>query len=120
MNDTQTQKPAEERLLRVNEVALRLNLSLSAVYQLVESGRLPSHCVGMRKGIRIAESDLLAYVERCRSTRRQAPAPAPKKNGSPFKHLDGERLRDAWRRQGVPSGPPGERSARSSGSSCDP
>lgn len=120
MNETRTEQPAEERFLRVNEVAQRLSLSLSTVYQLIENGRLPSHCVGMRKGIRVAESELLAYLERCRSARRQAPAPAPKKNGVPFKHLDGDRLRDAWRRQGVPFDPPGERNARSSGSSCDP
>lgn len=115
MNDTQLRKPAEERLLRVNEVALRLNLSLSTVYQLIESGRLPSHCVGMRKGIRVAESDLLAYVEQCRSARRQRPAPAPKKNGAPFKHLNGERLLDAWRRQGVRAGRPDAGNAPSSG-----
>lgn len=115
MNDIRTQRPAEERLLRVNEVAQRLNLSLSTVYQLVESGRLTSHCVGMRKGIRVAESDLLAYVEQCRSARRQRPAPAPKKNGSPFKHLDAERLLDAWRRQGVRAGRPNADNAPSSG-----
>lgn len=120
MNDIRAEQPTDEKLLRVNEVALRLNLSLSTVYQLIESGLLPSACVGTRKGIRVSESDLLAYVERRRSARRQSPAPAPKRNGSPFKHLDGERLRDAWRRQGVPFDPPGERSARSSGSSCDP
>lgn len=115
MNDTQIQNPTDERFLRVNEVAQRLNLSLSTVYQLIESGRLPSHCVGMRKGIRVAESDLLAYVEWCRSARRQAPAPAPKKNGSPFKHLDAERLLDAWRRQGVRADRPNAGSAQSSG-----
>ena len=120
MSDTRPENVAEERFLRVSEVAVRLSLSLSTVYQLIESGRLPSHCVGLRKGIRVAESDLLAYLERCRSARRQAPAAAPKKSGSPFRHLDGERLRSAWRRQGVPFDPPDARNARSSGSSYDP
>ena len=115
MNDAPPPKIPGERLLRVNEVGDRLNLSLSAVYQLIESGRLPSHCVGMRKGIRVAESDLLAYVEQCRSARRQAPASAPRKNGAPFKHLDAERLLDAWRRQGVRADRPNAGSAQSSG-----
>lgn len=115
MNDTRTEQPAEERFLRVYEVAQRLNLSLSTVYQLVESGRLPSHNVGLKKGIRVAESDLLSYVERCRSARRQAPAPALAKNGAPFKHLNGERLLDAWRRQGVRAGRPNAGNAPSSG-----
>lgn len=115
MNDAPLPKASGERLLRVSEVADRLNLSLSTVYQLIESGRLPSHCVGMRKGIRVAESDMLAYVERCRSVRRQAPAPAPKKNGSPFRHLDAERLLDAWRRQGVRADRPDAGNAPSSG-----
>jgi len=115
MNDTQPQHAAEDAFLRVSEVATRLNLSLSTVYQLIETGRLPSHCVGMRKGIRVAESDLLTYVEQCRSARRQTPAPAPAKNGSPFKHLDAERLRDAWRRQGVRADRPNAGNAPSSG-----
>ena len=115
MNDPRPENVAEDRFLRVSEVADRLNLSLSTVYQLIESGRLPSHCLGLRKGIRVAESDLHTYVERCRSARRQAPAPAPAKNGSPFKHLDAERLLDAWRRQGVRADRPNAGSAQSSG-----
>ena len=115
MSDPHTQQADHESLLRVNQVARRLNLSLSTVYQLIESGRLPSHNVGMRKGIRVAESDLLAYVEQCRSVRRQIPATVPTKNGSPFKHLDADRLLDAWRRQGVHVDRPGAGSAPSSG-----
>ena len=105
-----------QALLRVSEVAQRLNCSLSTVYLLIETGSLPSHCVGLRKGIRVSESDLREYLERRRTTRRQRPAPAPKQAGEAFKHLDGERLRAAWRRQGVPFAPPDERSARSSSS----
>lgn len=102
-------------MLRASEVAVRLNCSLSTVYQLIESGRLPSHHVGMRKGIRVTEADLQAYVDRCRSVRRQAPAAPQMKNGSPFKHLDGERLLDAWHRQGVRADRPNAGSAPSSG-----
>jgi len=115
MDASRVERSGEDKLLRVSQVAQRLNLSLSTVYQLIESGRLPSHQVGMRKGIRIAESALLAYVEGCRSVRRQTPAPPPAKNGSPFKHLDAERLRDAWRRQGVRADLPNADNAPSSG-----
>lgn len=107
-------------MLRVREVAARLALSLSAVYQLIETGRLKSHCVGMRKGIRVMEDDLAAYLENTRRRAQDAPPPAAKKSGSPFKHLNGERLRAAWRRQGVRSLPIGADNAPSSASSCVP
>lgn len=101
-------------MLRVREVADRLNCSLSTVYVLIETGRLPSHNVGLRKGIRVSEDDLHDYLEQCRTADRPRPAPARRQTSGLFKHLDGERLQDAWRRQGVPSGPPGARSAQSS------
>lgn len=85
-------------MLRVKEVASRLALSLSSVYQLIESGRLKSHCVAMKKGIRILEEDLSAFLESCRRSQGLLPATStPKKSGTPFKHLNGERLRAAWR-----------------------
>lgn len=115
MNDRQPLQATGEKLLRVSEVATRLNLSLSTVYQLIETGRLPSHNVGMRKGIRVSEAALLAYVEECRSVRQLTPASPPAKNGSPFRHLDAERLRDAWHRQGVRADRPNAGSAPSSG-----
>lgn len=102
-------------MLRVSEVAKRLALSLSSVYQLIESGRLKSHCVAMRKGIRVMEDDLAAFLDGCRRSKSASvPAPAEKKSGAPFKHLNGERLRAAWRRQGVRSLPTSANSARSS------
>lgn len=103
-------------MLRVKEVAARLGCSLSTAYQLIDSGRLPSHHVGMRKGIRVSEDDLHAYLERCRTQNGPKPAPLPKATGGRFKHLDGERLRDAWRRQGVPFDRTNANSAPSSGS----
>ena len=101
-------------MLRVSQVAQRLNCSLSMVYQLIESGRLPSHNVGLKKAIRVSEDDLREYIERRRTAGRQRPAPASKPTGNPFRHLDGERLRAAWRRQGVPFDPPNGDNARSS------
>lgn len=106
----------QAKMLRVSEVASRLNCSLSTVYQLIETGQLPSHNVGLKKVIRVSEDDLREFIERRRTAGRQRPAPAQKPTGNPFKHLDGERLRAAWRRQGVPFDPPDERSAPSSAS----
>lgn len=108
-------------MLRVTEVAKRLALSLSSVYQLIESGRLKSHCVAMRKGIRVMEEDLAAFLEGCRRRKpASVPASPEKKSGTPFKHLNGERLRAAWQRRGVRSLPTGADNAPSSASSCAP
>lgn len=50
-------------LLTVKDVAARLNVSLSCVYQLVEAGRLPHHRIGLGRGaIRCSESDLSEYL----------------------------------------------------------
>ncbi len=103
-------------MLRVKEVAARLGCSLSTAYQLIESGRLPSHQVGMRKGIRVSEDDLRAYLDRCRSQKEPKPAPMSQATSGRFKHLDGERLRAAWRQQGVPFDRTSAGSALSSGS----
>ena len=103
-------------MLRVKEVAARLGCSLSTAYQLIDSGRLLSHQVGMRKGIRVSEEDLRAYLEQCRTVMRAKPVPTQRVAGTKFRHLDGERLRAAWRRQGVLSDRRGADSARSSAS----
>lgn len=88
-------------MLRVRDVAARLNCSLSTVYQLIGIGRIPSHQIGLSRAIRISEEDLQIYLEQSRAVRRRVPAAAPAQSGAPFRHLDGERLRAAWRRQGV-------------------
>ena len=103
-------------MLRVKDVAARLGCSLSTAYQLIESGRLPSHQIGMRKGIRVSEDDLGAYLDKCRAAKGSKPATEPKAVGGKFRHLNGERLRAAWRRQGVLSDRTGADSALSSGS----
>jgi excisionase family DNA binding protein len=51
-------------MLTVVEVAVRLRISRTCVYQLVDSRRLGSHRIGVGRGtIRISEEDLAAYVE---------------------------------------------------------
>lgn len=60
--------------LTVIEVAERLSICRAAAYQLVESGKLAHHRIGVGRGvIRASEEDLTAYLESC----RRAPAEKP-------------------------------------------
>jgi excisionase family DNA binding protein len=93
-------------MLRVRDVALRLNISLSKAYELINQGRI-THC-RFEGAIRVAEDDLEDYIARCKKgrgprseERKRSPRP-----GTAFKHLDGDRLLAAWRRQGVGFDPP--------------
>ena len=54
-------------MLKISEVAARLNLSESSVYELVEAGKIVVHRFGKCRGaIRISEDDLRTYIESCR------------------------------------------------------
>ena len=56
-------------MLTVLEVAARLGISRTSLYQLIKSKQLPSHRFGERRGvIRISEEDLAAFIESCRDT----------------------------------------------------
>ncbi len=56
-------------LLTVAEVAARLRLSRTFVYQLINSGRLKACRFGVKGGaIRVLEEDLTAYTEDSRET----------------------------------------------------
>ncbi len=65
-------------LLTVKDVATRLNVSQSCIYQLVESGRICHHRIGLGRGaIRFTEDDLAGYLEQSReleSSRRGIPS----------------------------------------------
>ena len=51
-------------MLTVKEVAQRLNVSPSCIYQLVESGKLPHHRIGLGRGaIRFSDNDVAEYLE---------------------------------------------------------
>jgi excisionase family DNA binding protein len=50
-------------MLKINQVAARLNCSVRTVYQLVESKRLPHYRC---PGIRISEDQLNEYLSSCR------------------------------------------------------
>jgi len=54
-------------LLTVKEVAMRLKMSPSLVYRLIEHGKLCCHRVGSGRGrIRISENDLDVFLSKCR------------------------------------------------------
>lgn len=67
-------------LLKPKQVSDRLNVSLSTVYGLVESGRLGCHRIGQGRGaIRVSEDDLRAYLQSCHSGVPAATAPRPRR-----------------------------------------
>jgi excisionase family DNA binding protein len=60
-------------MLKVAQVAERLNCSVTTVYQLIQSGKLAHHRC---PGIRVSEEQLCAYLEK---TRREGEPAAPRK-----------------------------------------
>jgi excisionase family DNA binding protein len=78
-------------LLKLKDVAKLLDCSLSNVYSLVSEGKLPVHKVGLKKGLRVDEGDLLAYLHKVRSEGVEQPVVAPPVKPRPklnLKHLD--------------------------------
>lgn len=70
----------ETIFLTPRDIAQRLKLSLTAVYALCDSGAIPCHRVGVKRGRRrIREQDFVAYLER---TRIGPPVTFPSRNGS--------------------------------------
>lgn len=85
-------------MLRVSQVANRLNCSVSTVYSLIESGLLSHYRC---PGVRVSEEQLLAYVE---STKREAiPVTSRTARTRPtqVKYLNADRLAEAWKQQGI-------------------
>lgn len=99
---------------KVKQAAEQLNVAPSTIYTMCQQGLLPHVRIGVGRGtIRIAEQDLAQFLEGAKASVPTTPPVRPKSGGGPFKHLDGERLRHAWRQQGVGDRPPNERNARS-------
>ena len=73
-------------MLRVKQVAERLNLSLSKVYQLIDGCRLPHHRFG--GAIRISEEQMAAFLEETehRTSERSTEERRPKARGT-LRHL---------------------------------
>ena len=89
----------------MKQVAERLNVSPSTVYDLAASGKLSCHRIGSRgRGtLRFTEAQVEAYLA---STLQQSDispsASAPTSSGQPaepFSELDTARLAKAWRRR---------------------
>lgn len=54
--------------LKVSEVAVRLNISERAVYDLIAARELESSRFGGRKGVRVHEDSLIAYQQASRQS----------------------------------------------------
>jgi excisionase family DNA binding protein len=88
-------------MLRLSQVAERLNCSVANCYSLIAANKLPAVSVGAGgKGLRVTEEDLQAFIEAGRHGRRPEPIDNRLKP-TPFKNLNVDRLAKAWRRQGV-------------------
>jgi excisionase family DNA binding protein len=76
-------------MLTVRDVASELSVSATCVYQLIASGKLPCHRIGIGRGaIRVSEVDLAAFLDGC----REIPTPllmgrTTRTSSKPFKHL---------------------------------
>ena len=80
-------KQTSNDLLTVSQVAERLAVSSSLVYQLIESGRLGHHRIGNGRGtLRVGQADLEAYLSACHSIQKptQPVVRRPKKR---LKHI---------------------------------
>ena len=75
-------------MLRVKQVAERLNLSESKVYELVDQGKLGHH--RMDGAIRVSEEQIAEYLA---GTRREPAAPRERKTTGPRLKLTHVRLR---------------------------
>ena len=69
------------KLLRVAELAERLNCSVSTAYALVENGKIGHHRC---PGVRVSEEQLAAYLEK---TKREREEPNPAKRKPPRTQL---------------------------------
>jgi excisionase family DNA binding protein len=92
-------------MMTVADVAARLNVSESAVYDLVATKRLACHRIGRKRGtIRFTEAHMEAYLASTLQPADATPsASAPASSGQPagpFSELDPARLARAWKGEG--------------------
>jgi len=74
-------------MLTVKEVAKRLKVSATCVYQLIEKGSLACHRIGIGRGtIRIGETDLSAFLDSCREEWSEGRQASPRSERK-LKHL---------------------------------
>jgi excisionase family DNA binding protein len=73
-------------LLKVRQVAERLNVGVSTVYELLERGRLPHYRVA-KGALRVSEEQIATYLEGCQReprTGRPAKPKSPKRPALEF------------------------------------
>lgn len=86
-------------MLTVKRAAEILNVSPGLVYALCAQGKLEHERYGIGRGtIRITESALADFRTGARGTSRHRTV---SRSSAVFKHLDRERLTQAWRERGV-------------------
>lgn len=77
-------------MFTVKQVAEQLNISATCVYQLVSTGKLACHRIGIGRGaIRVSEDDLRAFISASRNESEHLP-PSPSQrlpSVREFKHL---------------------------------
>jgi excisionase family DNA binding protein len=73
-------------LLTVRDVAERLAICASLVYDLIAARQIAFHRIGKGRGgsIRISETDLNDYLDRCRTDRQEPQRQAPSRK---LKHI---------------------------------
>lgn len=71
-------------LLKVAEVAQRLNCSVSTVYNLIESGQLPHHRC---PGVRVSEEQITEYLNRTKREQLEPVSTKPKLPRARLKHI---------------------------------
>ena len=86
------------QLLNVNQVAARLSHSPQTVRNLIASGKL--ECFRC-PGIRISEEQLAAYLDRAKPKTDAKQKPTRRSSHQTIEHLDRDRLRESWKKQGV-------------------
>lgn len=80
----------DQKLMTVKEVSHFLRLSLPETYRLVNTKALTHFRVGPGRGaIRIAEQDVMAFLENRRQGRDMLPREifSPRRNSKPLKHI---------------------------------
>ena len=86
------------QLFKVTQVAARLSHSPQTVRNLIATGKL--ECFRC-PGIRISEEQVLAYLDRAKRKTDAKKKPTRRSPHHTIEHLDRDRLRESWRKQGV-------------------
>jgi excisionase family DNA binding protein len=84
-------------VFRLKQVAEILGCSLSNVYALGESGKLPIIAIGAGgKGYRVSEADLKGFLDSQKKGRK--PEPSSPQCRPSVKRVDWKKLREGWKR----------------------